>query len=1196
MKAPSSVATVILLPPEREQDLLDLACEWTSAWLIRSALWVRTSDIVPDSGPLNEAPPRVSAVVLGRNGIATVGLFEELSRQEYDLVRFVAVRSVEHGSPANNQLDAAVRTLEDHLKVSKPTSTAIQFINVIVAPSRQGGASATHLIEPAWNINVIASPEDRRSPNSFDVFTRHSDPGPWAGFVLAHTVTAAGLWATIDLGPYDESEFDGFMEGTHVQRVAIRGVLTGALVVNVARQAMAMAVADESPLTDPLIAIDEQDLRVMPLADEERAISEAIEFTLRLGGGQLGYRPLPDPPEIARARIGFTSQAVEVFRFGVDKIKETPRWIARLFRRRVSTKVTSELHGDHGDAQVDVQRVLDWDDAELVDAVADINRQREAVVSELDAPVTARRHDIDGPLFESLRQSCFALLDGSEFPEGFILRGIQAEGNAAPVVASVSRVIPDWAHTWSPSEEVEEVLGSFAQVQGQPSHWLDVDFAAAWDDELSRRRDRLATRESELRRRLGDLQSKKQRNAETLEEAALACDALRDEISWIEEDLNDHQLTESLVAIPTGSPSAQHADESASSPATTPTKAQEYVLTPLAQAPVDGGEPPGQVSSDTTETLAFSEGLDDSVAAGRSEADEEAPLHVNEASLEQECDQQLDPSVPGTAIVEPDTRPSLSGKDTIEEELRESLNALRSDLTDASREELRLRRERDQLRAREARTSAALDGVDEQVALIQEARDSLRTWVSARSGSLAWRLLVRLGQEREKAARDFADLREAAETPIDPKVERPSQMRDRFMWRSVIALAVVSLAWITVVALKYWVPDLAQIAPAVNPVSWPVWISGLVALGAFITLWILFLISYYRENSHTRIQLRRASAHVEYLSRMSLAAREERQRLEALHRQVPDYLMYLSEAIHRPWTTPSVLSANRESGSQPQDTPETLVFGAARPRADMLPSFMRLAESTPGAGGDREVALVRDTVRSVLHRGWRYGALRDLLAAAEQAESLPPGTFDTTRLDRDPRLRAALMAALERSDARLIAGRQQLRLLAERIQKQVMDQIHPPVTDLAPDPLSELEIDADLLGESDWRVKEWDDFLAEALSLPSNWSTLAFSISGKSDGLEDVRAHGYGPERLVELKDESVSYVGIAEKSTRPVELVVRIDRTQTSRGPKSFQVFGDAAATTDTESAHRNGVDPDSSSSGGDVRRLEDMPQDYLA
>jgi hypothetical protein len=418
------------------------------------------------------------------------------------------------------------------------------------------------------------------------------------------------------------------------------------------------------------------------------------------------------------------------------------------------------------------------------------------------------------------------------------------------------------------------------------------------------------------------------------------------------------------------------------------------------------------------------------------------------------------------------------------------------------------------------------------------------------------------------------------------------------MWRVVISLAVVVLAWVAVVVLKYSVPDLAQIAPAVNPIAWPVWLSALVALGTFILLWVLFLITYYRENSHSRFQLRRASSHVDYLSRTSLAAREERQRLDALHRQVPDYLKYLSETIHRPWTTPSIATGSATQASTLQsETPETLVFGAARPRTEMLPSFMRLAESTPGAGGDREMALVRDTVRSVLHRGWRYGVLRDLLAAAEQSESLPQGTFDPTRLDRDPRLRSALMAALDRSEARLIAGRGQLRVLAERIQKHVMDQNPPPVSDLASDPLRDLQIDEDLLGEADWRVKEWDDFLGEALSLPSQWSTLAFSLAGNPEGIEDVKALGYGPERIADLKDDSVTFIGMGEKSTRPVELVVRIDRTQTSRGPGAFHVFS-GTHPSDPMST-RSGQATEPANQGRDesaVHASQTLRQDYLA
>jgi hypothetical protein len=516
-----------------------------------------------------------------------------------------------------------------------------------------------------------------------------------------------------------------------------------------------------------------------------------------------------------------------------------------------------------------------------------------------------------------------------------------------------------------------------------------------------------------------------------------------------------------------------------------------------------------------------------------------------------------DPESAQASEMEPTDDAPIAETDPVLDEMRESLRERESDLVEASREEARARREREQLRTREDRTTSALERVEEQISLLQESRDSLRTWVAERSGSFAWQLLLRLSVERDKAQSEFQLLRQAAETTIDPDVQRPSTMQDRFMRRALISLVSVALVWLLIVILKYSVPELATIAPAINPLAWPVWVSGLVALAVFCTLWLALLVSYYRENSRSRHLLRQASAYVEYLGAASLTAREEIQRLDALHRQIPDYLKYLSEAIHRPWELPTFQGPQGQSGSlESQDTPESLVFSATRPRTDVLPSFMRLAESAPGSGGEKEAALVRDTVRSLMHRGWRYGALRDLLAAAEEAAALPAGTFDPSRLDRDMRLRAALMSTLEQSGARLIAGRNQLRVLAQRIQLQVMDEIHPPVMDLAPDPLRDLQIDEDLLGSRDWRLKEWDDFLAEALTAPSNWSSLAFSIDGLAQGVEDVMSAGYGPERLADAADGAVTYRGIAERSTRPVEIVVRVDRSASSRGPGAYRVF----------------------------------------
>jgi hypothetical protein len=713
------------------------------------------------------------------------------------------------------------------------------------------------------------------------------------------------------------------------------------------------------------------------------------------------------------------------------------------------------------------------------------------------------------------------------------MRTVWSPDNRSPIVTSVSRVVPDWAHTWSPTAAAEQALGSFSQVQGEPAHWLDVDFTTTWDSELTRRGKKLSEREVTLRHRLGEWRSRIQQNSEALEEAAIVRDSLRDEVEWMREDLSAYEAE----AIPS---STQDFGRKEDSPA-------PQTDDSIYESQIGDAEPP------------LAEGDSDSSLPKVDEEADDAP-EIDEMTAGDTASQRegLDTA---ESAGDPDTQSSVeiagSASDPVLDEMRGSLREREDELVDASRDEARIRREREQLRAREDRTTSALEKVEEQLGLLHECRDSLRAWVAERSGSFAWQLLLRLSQERQAAQSDFQLLRGAAETPIDPGVQRPSTMQDRFMRRALLSLIVVVLAWLLVVILKYSIPGLAAVAPAVNPIAWPIWLSALVGAGTFCLLWVLFLVTYYRENSRSRHLLRQASAYVEYLGATSLAAREEIQRLDALHDQVPGYLKYLSETIHRPWELPTFRSPEDKGDAvQDADTPESLIFSAARPRTDVLPSFMRLAESAPGAGGEKESALVRDTVRSLMHRGWRYGALCDLLSAAEEASSVPSGTFDPSRLDRDPRLRVALMSTLNQSRARHIAGRNQLRVLAQRIQLQVMDEIHPPVMDLAPDPLRDLQIDEDLLGATDWRLKDWDEFLSEALTSPSNWSSLAFSIDGLAQGIEDVASTGYGPERLAETADASVDFRGIAEKSTRPVELVVRVDRSGSSRGPGSFRVF----------------------------------------
>jgi hypothetical protein len=172
---------------------------------------------------------------------------------------------------------------------------------------------------------------------------------------------------------------------------------------------------------------------------------------------------------------------------------------------------------------------------------------------------------------------------------------------------------------------------------------------------------------------------------------------------------------------------------------------------------------------------------------------------------------------------------------------------------------------------------------------------------------------------------------------------------------------------------------------------------------------------------------------------------------------------------------------------------------------------------------------------------------------------LTPETFAVDRMDRDPRLREAFLEYLSTDGARTEAGRRYLRTLSRRIQSQVMDEIHPPVSDLSPDPTGHLEIDEDALPGTRRGVKQWDDFLAEALGEGTGWSPLLFgqhALQDFRDARSDLSVIAFGPARLQDACAEGVSFIPQQEDSIRPIDLVVRIETTSEALGPDAFKVF----------------------------------------
>jgi len=201
---------------------------------------------------------------------------------------------------------------------------------------------------------------------------------------------------------------------------------------------------------------------------------------------------------------------------------------------------------------------------------------------------------------------------------------------------------------------------------------------------------------------------------------------------------------------------------------------------------------------------------------------------------------------------------------------------------------------------------------------------------------------------------------------------------------------------------------------------------------------------------------------------------------------------------------------------------------------------------------------VRDTVQQILRPGWRFDALVQLLRAIERNQSLPEETLAPRRVDQDPRLREAVLKALEGSDVRLDAGRDQLRRLSRQIQLLVLNDVHPPVKDLARDPLEGLLLDEDMLGDENRGLKEWDAFLAESLGQAGRWGALNFSLLGiaEANAEDNIEVLAFGPDRLQKQCHEATTLRGFSQPSIRPIELTVRIERTTRPLGPSQFKVF----------------------------------------
>jgi hypothetical protein len=346
----SNTVSVIVLPsgPEGER-LLDVAKQWTASFVLGPALWVLDHHIPEDNG---EAP-NVQALVLGRDKdgkpeSSQVNLFWALGSQEFSLVRMLAVRS-EQAPEIQATTTDKVRLLERYLDASrpsirgldksKPIGTQMVKLNLVFSSTGDTKRIPQSVIEASWDANIVAAPEDRPTPGSFDAFAQRNQRYP--GFVLAHIATAAGIWAGLPKSTYEMGGDHATANRARFQRVFIRAVATDKLSGDLAKWALERAATPDSEAT--LGRVAGRQIAAVRTSQVPEKVQELVDHLMSgTGPDDFKYRPIPGTGWRAEPTINLIKKlSIRIADFS-EGIKYIPKFLAEVVNQSIDKDLNEE--------------------------------------------------------------------------------------------------------------------------------------------------------------------------------------------------------------------------------------------------------------------------------------------------------------------------------------------------------------------------------------------------------------------------------------------------------------------------------------------------------------------------------------------------------------------------------------------------------------------------------------------------------------------------------------------------------------------------------------------------------------------------------------------------------------------------------------------------------------------------------------
>lgn len=1095
-----SKASIILLPSgEQGKELIELAENWAEVGLLGPALWVHPEQITLQ----DSAPPLIQATVVGvlpdKSLVKIdVDLFEQLAREDLDVIRLIKLRSATPSRESDAVQDDIVKLIDDYVNFAMPAPdrkmsdlearSVLDVITLICATTEFKAQKRLTQQQRGSGVTILAAPEDRSSPWSTDAFVRDGDR--FRGFMLMHLSTVAGIWNGLPVGTMELAESDRPAgSGIWISRVFFSGVLTDGL----ARRVAADILQEVSQPTESLEFAPSGTAYI-----EDSVLDEYIQwmvtYMMTLDDAVLTFRlnDVPEPP--AQVNIGILAQLAHFLSFAGHKFIQIPMWAWRWIKGRFSRGLQNQLQGDSGFATINVElqrEQFDRRDQMILDRFLRIKELQEQAKISMQAPVSLTQVRSTPALWARIRDLVFGVLDGGSgrVDSGFPLVG----DDVRPIFRSVSNVFTHPDNVWSFPEGTElpegipqsftwENLEQCKQVQSVLHNWV------------------LASN-TRLQESNGILYS------------------LKEQIKTAETQLEE---VEAVIRENGGFVIGANGKE------------KPITLAEAARINKTFTAPPAEKEEATETEEVETVAADISVESEATEGEETEKSEVAENAEQEEVTSE-DELVEAAEVV-PEVAP---------EEIEETVAV--TDFTNGI-DLVSLLRQRKELSQtiKELQTEAAA-AEERSVKLTAAQDDNLEIeseyieWLHGAERSLIYKLKTSTSEQRLIAQAEVDNLQKQADELKLDEPDRLVKYRKSFHKALLWSFGLISLIagvitlWADSRSGRSWLRN-----QDLNPDAVLLYIL-IILIAALLIAYFTIASTYYRKWSNYERHIQTLIVDLESLAARHINARREVARLTVIHRQTLEWLDLLARMLYKPWAVrPSWL----ESGLQTLNT-------------GVLPFSMRVAQANDEDQASRAILRSRASKKLGII-GWRENAFNEFVSEVARVNGRNSETFSVDVLDKDlPHAsngsRELLRKNLENVEVLENVALSYLRPIISDLQTNAMATARPTVLQVDDNPLEPLR--ADLEGiEDKLKEEKWNDFLRHTLTRGDGkpdpvtpLSALAINESQvMSASHEEVNSYALLPEHVLDkLGKETLTSIQARSydaKNVRPLDAVVRVD------------------------------------------------------